>query len=370
MTDKVSNRFKTMAYVRATEKCNLRCKHCFVPPNPASMSDEQILGIPSQLRKSGVSGTVLLQWHGGEPLLMDPMRCEQLIVGLNSLEPAYTIKFLHGIQTNLVVLNGFSKKKRDNWYQVLATYFELALIGVSWDKAIRGINLRPQQKQKQNFYAEFERAIDAIRNSPYFKDDFSPSITITAAKPFLNAMSNLTDRTLFFKWLDEKTLHKIHIEKLTPTGNALKNWKEIGVSNLDYSNAMSTLYLAYKRYRGLHPNSQLSISPFCDLEEAITTGQQDNICASGACQTSLFTFSSTGMTKTCTAIAQMTHHDLPALKNYQDSVKAHCAHCGFNTLCNGGCPAHRAVVDESGACSGAKKLLSTIKQSNNKTIRE
>jgi radical SAM protein with 4Fe4S-binding SPASM domain len=267
-------------------------------------------------------------------------------------------------------LNSFSKKKRDNWYQVLSKYFDLDLIGVSWDKAIRGVNLRPQQKQKQNFYSHFEQAIDAIRNSHYFKDDFSPSITITAAKPFLKSISNLPDSTLFFKWLTHRQLHKIHIEKLTPTGDAIKHWKEIGVSNLEYSNTMSNLYLAYKRYRGLNPKSQLAISPFCDLEDAITTGQQDNICASGACQTRLFTFSSTGMTKTCTAIAQIAQHNLLDLKNYQDSIQAHCTHCEFNNLCNGGCPAHHTVVDESGECSGAKKLLTTIKQSNNKTIRQ
>jgi radical SAM protein with 4Fe4S-binding SPASM domain len=365
MIDKVSNKFNAIAYVRPTEKCNLRCKHCFIPPNPSAMSDEQILDIPMQLSAASVSGNVLLQWHGGEPLLMDPVRCEQLIVQLNSLGLAFNIKFLHGIQTNLVVLNGFSKNKRHEWYQVLSKYFELDLIGVSWDKAIRGINLRPPQKQKQNFYADFEQGIYALRASKYFDNDFSPVITITAAKPFLKSISNLPDSTIFFKWLKRIQLHKIHIEKLTPTGDALKNWKEIGVSNLEYSNAMSNLYLAYKRYRGLHPKSQLAISPFCDLEESITTGQQDNICASGACQTSLFTFSSIGMTKTCTAIAQIAQHNLLDLKNYQDGVKAHCTHCEFNNLCNGGCPAHHTVVDESGECSGAKKLLTTIKQSNN-----
>ncbi len=63
MIDKVSNKFKTMADVRPTEKCNLRCKHCFVPPNPSFMSDEQILDMPMQLSATGVSGTVLLQWQ-------------------------------------------------------------------------------------------------------------------------------------------------------------------------------------------------------------------------------------------------------------------------------------------------------------------
>ena len=81
-----------MAYVRPTEKCNLRCKHCFVPPNPASMSDEQILDMPMQLSAAGVSGNVLLQWHGGEPLLIDPVRCEKLIVQLNSLGLGFNIK--------------------------------------------------------------------------------------------------------------------------------------------------------------------------------------------------------------------------------------------------------------------------------------
>jgi hypothetical protein len=35
-------------------------------------------------------------------------------------------------------------------------------------------------------------------------------------------------------------------------------------------------------YKNLHPVSMLAISPFCDLEDAIKTGEQDNVCASGA----------------------------------------------------------------------------------------
>jgi hypothetical protein len=35
--------------------------------------------------------------------------------------------------------------------------------------------------------------------------------------------------------------------------------------------------LAYRRYKNLHPVSKLAISPFCDLEDAIKTGEQDNV---------------------------------------------------------------------------------------------
>jgi sulfatase maturation enzyme AslB (radical SAM superfamily) len=42
------------------------------------------LDIPRQLSDAGVTGNVLLQWHGGEPLLIDPERCEGLIIGLNA----------------------------------------------------------------------------------------------------------------------------------------------------------------------------------------------------------------------------------------------------------------------------------------------
>jgi sulfatase maturation enzyme AslB (radical SAM superfamily) len=45
---------------------------------------------------AGVTGNVLLQWHGGEPLLIDPERCEGLIVGLNANTQG--IKFLQRIE--------------------------------------------------------------------------------------------------------------------------------------------------------------------------------------------------------------------------------------------------------------------------------
>jgi len=357
MINKVSNKFNSIAYLRPTEKCNLRCQHCFIPPNPDSMSDKQILSIPMQLNRAAVSSPVLLQWHGGEPLLIDPDRCERLIVRLNSLGLDFNIKFLHGIQTNLVALNGFSHNQRNKWCQVLSRYFALDLIGVSWDNSIRGINLKPQHK----FYNYFEQAIYALRASKYFKDDFSPTITITAAKPFLSSMSNLSYSMVFFKWLDYMNLNKVHIEKLTPTGDAIKNWDQIGVSNYKYSSAMSSIYLAYKRYREINPNSSLAISPFCDLEDSIKTARQDNICASGCCQSSMTTFTSAGMIKACTAIADIKSQYPWMLELYQNSVRAHCTDCEFNNICSGGCPAHNNVVDSSGECSGAKKLLRTIK---------
>lgn len=355
--NKISDKynFNTIAYVRPTEKCNLRCKHCFIPPNPAAMSDEQILNVPMQLSNAGVSGNVLLQWHGGEPLLMDPFRCEELVIKLNSLGFGFNINFIHGIQTNLIVLKDFAKKKRNKWYQVLSVFFEQNLIGISWDNSIRGINLKPQQR----FYGYFDQSIDALREGQYFKNDFSPVVTITAAKPFLKHVSAL-DRSLhFLKWLDFKKLNTIHIEKLTPTGDAIKNWGEIGVTNLEYSKAMVKFYLAFKRYKLANPDSRISISPFDDLEQSIKTGEQNNICASGACQTKMFTFSDKGMRKACTAIAE---HDASKLKIYQDNVEANCAACKFNHICNGGCPAHNNVVDESGECSGAYKLLEVIEQ--------
>ncbi len=350
---KVSDKFNTIAYVRPTEKCNLRCKHCFIPPNASAMSNEQILMIPMQLSAAGVSGNVLLQWHGGEPLLMDPVRCENLIVQLNSLGYGFHINFLHGVQTNLVVLKNFTKKKRDKWYQVLATYFEPDLIGVSWDLDIRGINLRPQA----HFNGYFEQALNSLRASKHFSEDFSPVVTITAAKPFLRHVSALDTSMHFLKWLDFLKLDTIHIEKLTPTGDAIKNWHQIGVTNAEYSKAMGKFYLAYRRYKDLHPSSPIATSPFCDLEDALKNGKQDNVCASGACRTSMFTFSKNGMVKSCTAIAE---HNLIQLEGHQNKVSVSCFECEFNNICNGGCPAHNNVVDESMECSGAKKLLTLI----------
>ncbi len=354
-TPKITKKIDTIVYIRPIEKCNLRCQHCFIPPNPATMSDEQILSIPRQLSDAGVTTNVLLQWHGGEPLLIDPSRCKRLIIGLNANKQG--INFLHGVQTNLVVLRNFSKKKRDEWYQVLSTYFESDLIGVSWDVDIRGVNLA-----KGCFYSYFEQEIKRFRKSRYFVNGFEPTLTITAAKPFLDIAKTFKTSTEFFKWLERISLNKIHIEKLTPTGDAVKNWNEIGVSHLEYSKAMGKFYLAYRRYKALHPESKLAISPFCDLEDAIKTGEQDNVCASGACQTSMFTFSKKGMIKTCTAIAE---HSETQLENYQNKVKASCFECEFNPICNGGCPAHGNVIDASGECSGAYQLLQTIKQTNN-----
>ena len=345
------HQFSKIVYVRITEDCNLRCKHCFIPPNPKHMSDDQVLAIPKKLSDLSISGTILLQWHGGEPTLIPAQRVKKLIILLNKSAKLFNLNFIHGIQTNLVRIQRYPLPQKEAWFDLLNNFFEHKYIGVSWDKDIR-------EKDSTIFERDFNLGLSSMRDA--FKNpNFSPALTITATLPFVLWVQNNPNELI--TWLNKNLITRLHIEKLTPSGTAVENWETIGVSNKQYSDAMSRLFLAYHRIKKINPSINLHISPFDDLILALNGLGQNNVCYAGGCTTSMHTFSSVGYSNRCTAITEEINPHNPK------EVMEICHNCEFNTICNGGCPAtNNSSIDTSSVCSGSKPLLISI--SNSLTI--
>ena len=57
-------------YLRLIEACNMHCEHCFIPKNPNRMTHQQVDSAVEHIKRTvKQQETVLIQFHGGEPLL-------------------------------------------------------------------------------------------------------------------------------------------------------------------------------------------------------------------------------------------------------------------------------------------------------------
>jgi len=109
-------------YLKPTEYCNLKCSHCYVPEekrrNEKKMSIEEVNFILTQIKNYFKNEKVLIQFHGGEPLLMGVDYYKKIYDKWNG-------KFYFGVQTNLTLYNS-------SWDELIENMFKGSL-GTSFD---------------------------------------------------------------------------------------------------------------------------------------------------------------------------------------------------------------------------------------------
>ena len=234
----LNNIFDQLIYVRLTESCNMKCKHCFIPSNPKKMTLNDCMMIPDVVKKvAAIGDRVILQWHGGEPTLYGVSRLRRVIKNLNSECSDFSL--IHGIQTNLLNYNS-------DWAMLYHDYFD-SRIGVSWDYKIR-------ESKNGDFNSIFMQNIDNLH-----KDAIKFDLTITTTKLFYDwVMSSPSE---FFSFLERVKPSSLHLEKLTKTGEARNNWEEIGLNNLQYSELLSLIYLYFSNWIEINNEWFDGISP-------------------------------------------------------------------------------------------------------------
>lgn len=392
-----------MVYLRVFEGCNLHCEHCFIPSNPKKIHSDFFKnnGLTNELIENAhikENSNLYIQWHGGEPTLLGVDYLENAI---KEVQKDTRFKYMHGIQTNLMNFH----QNTDKWVNLYKTYFDSQL-GVSWDYAIRHTKSSAVQSSKTNeeFEFQFWKNIElALQNN------LELYMVVTATKIFFEHFTNPFD---FFEMLVEKGITKLNFERVTKTGYARESWDRIGLSNLQYSQYMSKFFKAYFLFKQNNPEINLHISPFDGLLRSVLnlslTNQNElndkaNIwdilsyknqgygCWSGECDTRFHTIDSNGYKHGCTALTSEQDNKNKSLqqsvnvqkivwigkktddkalfnesqknailherKNRQDS----CAGCEFLKICSSGCLSVEKF-DESGECSGAKTLFTTIKK--------
>lgn len=389
--------FDHMVYVRLFEGCNVFCKHCFIPANPKKIdiSYYENMGLTDDLIKhSNVKegNTLYLQWHGGEPTMLGVNYLENAI---SEVEKDTRFKYKHGIQTNLVNFHEDTEK----WVSLYRKKFNNTL-GVSWDWGIRhlkksGLIYLPKANR------EFEQLFwDNIKLAQENSLDLYMVVTFT--KAFASHYKNPVN---FYSEMEERGIKKINFERITKTGMARQYWEELGLSNLEYADAMARFFNAYIFFKQKNPEVELNVSPFDGLLESVLKKRLNGVptekqsalwdilsyknqgygCWNGSCDTSFHTIDANGYKKGCTAlnseednknkiyqtidvksIKWIKKTDLPKkevisneFQSLRNDRQQSCTGCEFLSICSSGCLSVEKF-DESQHCSGAKNLFIAI----------
>lgn len=379
-----------MVYVRLFEGCNLFCEHCYIPQNPKKieLSFYKNNGLTNLLiKEAGIEegSKLYIQWHGGEPTLLGYDYLENAI---QEVEKDTRFKYYHGIQTNLINFSDDVEK----WVSLYKKYFN-SHIGISWDIKIRHLKSKERNEKTNKLFEEkFWNNVKLAQNN-----ELSFYMVITVTKIFFEEFKNPFD---FFDFITSKNIHYLNFERITNTGLARINWEKLGFSNAEYSQYMSKFFNAYILYKDNNPEANLNISPFDGLLQAVLSqiNQTNNIvknqgygCWSGQCDKKFHTIDSNGYKYGCTALTseqdnknkilsaslagkkivwigtnsqQQKENILSVRKQRQDS----CQTCEFLPICSSGCLTVEKF-DESGECSGAKKLFTTIKNTAMRSLQ-
>lgn len=343
--------FDHLIYIRVFEGCNLHCEHCFIPANPKKMTIEQVKDVRSHVEKFAKKGDKLLfQWHGGEPTAIGFRFMKEAMEIIDSLNDDYEV--IQGIQTNLTKYNS-------SWGELFKKYVGLE-VGVSWDPYIRHLKRKTDTSNaeyEELFWNNWEQAL---------KDGFKPYLIITGTKKLFERFPNPFSMIDF---LTKKGVEKVHIERITQTGNAENNWGELGMSHREYSEAMSKLLRAYWRYqeRNSMYEDRLFISPLDGYVESVESLSTDKPmgygCNSGKCDTAYHTVDANSYKAGCTALTtnEQTESDAQVvsfvqLRRRREERQESCLGCKYKPICSSGCMT-ASKFDGTGECFGGRMIF-------------
>lgn len=321
-----------IVYIKTTENCNLNCKHCFVPHVNNFMKDEVFDKVVEKLNFFKNEKMNII-WHGGEPTLIGYKKMEEFLVKIKNKNNNENIN--HHIQTNLLSYD-------NNWKNIYEEYFD-SFVGISYDFDIRFFG--KDEKKEILFWEKFNK----LRN-----DGLSYNLIVTVTKKVLDLGPDD-----FFKWIIDKGITNIHLERLTKSGYAINHWDEIGFTNKEYNNFMKKLFLIYFNYLKLNKfkNNLIHMSPFESM--LVNIPKKQTFSCAGSCK-NFFTFNPDGEVGGCTSTTLKlgnVDQDMRkmARKNFIDKKK--CLDCDFKDICKSGCDVLTEIFDESGECIGNYELL-------------
>lgn len=329
--------------------CNIHCDHCFVPKIDNELSNDDLKRIVDFINFQNEDDFINITFHGGEPTMVGTTRLKEILdYFIENIKPEINYKF--DIQTNLVILN-------KELIKIFKEYFQF--IGISYDVNIRHV-------KGGNFEDIFFKNLQIIKDNNI---EYNAIITLTQEVLNLKPIK-------FYTFL-KNNFKNVHIEKLTHDGEAIKNWKYIGVNNKEYSNYMIELFKIYS-IDNLN-KEYFNISPFDALCQGFI--KNTNYSCRGMCG-NFFSFGPNYFSGACTALnagfkkdstpKDIVVNNLKFVKEINAKTKHICEGCDFITICGEGCPSGKnEIVDESGECRGSKELLRFIKDklSNSITLR-
>lgn len=334
-----------MVYLKTTETCQLNCKHCFtngINGKKIYFSPERVIDWLHRLHD--VNPTLdggSIAFHGGEPMLAPISDMRRTWKECKHLWP----NIWWTTTTNLVY--NLDDEKR--------SFFKEAFgegISTSWDKGIRFAN----QKQEDLW----------LKNVRLLQDDgHKITLMISLSKSVLDIP--VED---FLKWVIDLGVPYLHLERITPNGNAVVN-NHIIPTNKELDAWFVKLWEAsrkletHKYFMNLFLNGILT-----SLVSSTHTG-----CRCRGCEKKIFTLNADGTIGGCPNGAVTNTFgtldddiiELLSSEGRMENVLCEtarnplCYTCEVYDVCNGDC--HQLAWDGD-ICASPKSLMKQLKKNN------
>lgn len=331
-----------MIYLKTTETCQLNCEHCFTNgTNGRKIYFDPDRTIDWFHRMHQASPNVTggsVAFHGGEPMLAPIADMRKVWSQCKDLWP--TVWW--STTTNLVYTLDDEKRQ----------FFKEAFtegIATSWDKGIRFAN----EKQEQLW----------AKNVRTLKDDgHKVTLMISLSKSIVDM-----DPEQFLLWIEDTGIDYLHLERITPNGNAVRN-PQIMPSNVELDAWFVKLWDAslklgtHKKFANLFFNGILSSFVL----------MAHSGCRCRSCEKKIFTINADGTIGGCPNSAvdntfgriEDNIIDLLTSPGRVENIVCEtqrnplCYSCDVYDICNGDC---HQLAWEGDVCASPKSLMRRLK---------
>lgn len=311
-----------------TNKCNLRCKYCYVNKNICKKEIMDIKLIERILRnilKKQKINELNIIWHGGEPLLASVGFFEKAIEIQNRIKQETGVKIINKIQTNGTLID---EKTAD----FLKKNDFIVSLSIDGPKEIHNSN-----RIYKNGYGSFERIMKGIKILKDKNIGFNAICVVTS--------KNIRKPIKLFKFFKELGVDTIRFNEFLDT--PYNNFKDLAVSEKNFNKFLIDLFEKYVKDK-----SNLKVSP---LDEIITSFYfgKNNLCTySKSCAGGFLSINYKGEVFTCNRVLGWKEFRVGNVSNNsfeemiknatkiikKEEISKDCKKCEFKEICWGGCP--------------------------------
>lgn len=325
-------------WMKPTERCQLRCAHCFVNEEflrtsarwPLATFEKVMLRFRDYFAAHPVRGrTMQLIWHGGEPLVMGTAFYRKAVPLARQILGEVGVTLQPSVQSNLLLVD-------DEWIQLLRDEFHGG-IGTSFDWGLRDVG-GSWEKFRARWLAKYWKCREA---------DVRVGVITVVNRTCIDIPGEVYD---FFNELG----CPFDMYPMAPwgEGNGKANIARLGVTPEEYGR---WLVGVWDRYRD-DPAPRTRPVFLHRLARAVALGEPVGNHMAGDCAAGNLVVSTDGTVSYCPALAGSREHlygnlletDLATLLTSPTRMAVFrrqlllpddCQSCRWNNVCHGGCPA-------------------------------